>query len=82
MYIYNGFFSCNKNSKIYFLNNFQAYYTLVLTTIILLCIISLVLIYLLTRNLYLLTTFMQLFFLPPLQPSAGNHKLISFMIRL
>ena len=45
-------------------NNFPIYYMSVLATVIMLCITSLVFIYLITESLCLLTTFFQ-FSLPP-----------------
>ena len=58
--------------RIYSRNNFAMYHTAVLTVVIMLYTTSLVLTYLVTGSLYLLTTFL-LFPLPP-PPASDNHK--------
>ena len=58
--------------RIYSLYNFPMYHTAVLAIVIMLYITSLVLIYLITESLYLLTTFLQ--FPLPSFPAIGNHK--------
>ena len=48
-----------RTHKMYSLNSFPVYHTAVLPIVMMLYITSLVLIYLITGNLYLLTTFLQ-----------------------
>ena len=54
-------------SRIYSLSNLQIWHTAKFTLVIMLYITSLVLIYLITKSLYLLTTFIH--FHPPLTPN-------------
>ena len=56
----------------YSLNNFPIYHTVVLLIVITLYITALVLVYLITGSIYLLTTFFQ-FPLPP-RTASSNHK--------
>ena len=58
--------------RIYSLNSCHILHPALFTIFIMLCITALVLIYLITGSLYLLTTFIQ-FPLPP-PPASGNHK--------
>ena len=58
--------------RIYSLNHFHILHTAVFVIFIMLYFMSLVLIYLVTGSLYLLTTFIQLCLPPP--PASGNHK--------
>ena len=66
--------------SIYCLNNFPMYHTAVLTTVIMLYIISLVLIYFIIGGLYLLIPFIQFPFSLPPTPVTTN--LISFSMSL
>ena len=58
--------------RIYSLTNFSIYHTAVLTIVVMLYIPSLVLIYLTTRSVHSLITFLQFLLLTP--PASGNHK--------
>ena len=64
--------------RIYSLYNFPVYHTALLTIVIILYIISVVLIYLTTGSLYLLTAFLQFLLSPPLVTT----NLISFSMSL
>lgn len=59
-------------SRIYSLSNFQIWHTTKFTLVIMLYITSSVLIYLITKSLYLLTTFIQ--FVLPSPPISGGYR--------
>ena len=61
-----------KTLRICSLNKFPVYHIALLAVVTILCIIFLVLTYLITRSLYLLTTFLQYSFPPP--SASGNRK--------
>ena len=58
--------------RIYYLNNFHIQCTAVFSIFIMLYITSLILIYLITGSLYLLTVFIQVPIPPP--PASGRHQ--------
>ena len=64
--------------RLYSLNSISIYHIAVLAIVIMLYITSLTFIYLMTRSLYLLTTFP--LSLPLFDPSPGNHKSVFFFL--